>query len=445
MNRLKPGQTIGTCKIEGFVAEGGMATVYRAHQTLMDKKVAVKVLQPKHLEDQTALAGFLKEGMAGARLTHPSITQVYYTAEENGVYYIVMDFVDGDDLKSILREGGPLPLRKALEITRKVAEVLAFSHDRGIVHRDIKPGNVMIDRSGEVILTDFGIASLLYNSTRSDQHKKETSGTPAYMSPEQFRGEVIDERSDLYSLGATLHSLLTGSPPFKASNVKDLAKLVLKEPLPPLRQKLPNAPRKVIKLLERLLAKEPNVRYRTARDVVMAMDESLFEKSAPRVVLPTLTTRFKWRKSFWWPVLFSVAGLWIFSIFLFFAMSWAAPSIPRERRSISLENRLESFSNALREGNWNKVLSLIEPEKRENPHLCNSLRSLLKVVKSTTPRSQGRYTVLSQRDGVVYTFVYVKDPDVHKTLRVSLAWRESPEGAWYIHSDETHQIPFQQD
>ncbi|MCZ6795210.1 MAG: serine/threonine-protein kinase [Planctomycetota bacterium] len=470
MERLKPGQTLGTCKIEAFIAEGGMAMVYKAEQTLMKKKVAVKVLRPEFTQDSSALAGFLKEGMAGARLTHPSIARVYYTAEENGLYYIVMGFVDGVDLRSVVREKGPLPLRKALEIIRQVAEVLAFSHDRGIVHRDIKPGNVMIAKSGEIVLTDFGIASLLSDGG-VHRKRKETSGTPSYMSPEQIRGEIVDGRSDLYSLGATLYSLVTGKPPFQATNPQKMARKVLQEAPPRLSQLLPDVPKKVVKLAERLLAKEPAARYQTARDVVLAVDQALTERAPSRLTMPRISSEFLWRKSFWWPVFLSVAALWLFTVILFFAMSWAAPSLPQQGTPLSpwvtnpargnpttpppggdleaecpadgaLEQRIAQFGRAMLTGRMVLALQLVDEGVRDDPRLINSLVSLKASLKILPARARSTHAIMSRTSSQVYSFILFGDPGTETGIRVHLTWNCTPAGWVIIPERGTNRILF---
>ena len=470
MSRLKPGQNIGTCQIEAFIAEGGMANVYKAEQTLMKKKVAVKVLRPEVTRDSAALAGFLKEGMAGARLTHPSIARVYYTAEENGLYYIVMDYVNGTDLKTMLKERGRVPSRKALEIIRQVAEVLYFSHDRGIVHRDIKPGNIMIAKTGEVILTDFGIASLLTEGSLQVK-ERETSGTPSYMSPEQFRGEVVDGRSDLYSLGATLFSLLSGGPPFKAANPVELGKKVLNDPPPPLRKLVQDIPKKVVKLTERLLAKSPDSRYQTARDVVLAVDQALTDKAPSRLVFPKLSEKFLWRKTFWWPVFISVIGLWVFSLLLYVILSWAAPSVPAEGQGTkvtpgvkpigrevpqpdpvqeepcpweeTLNGRIVAFGKAALAGRMVDALQHVDDKTREDSKLLSSLLDLNEALKTLPSARRGTHGIMSRTPRQVHSFILFGEPGTEKRIRIHLTWTCTPEGWFITPEQDTGRIRFQ--
>ncbi len=463
MNRLQPGHTIGTCEIEAFIGEGGMASVYRARQTLMERAVALKVLRPKFIQDSNALAGFLKEGMAGARLTHPSIAQVYYTAEENGLYYMVMEFVAGKDLKSILKESGPLPVHRALDVGRHVAEVLSFSHARGIVHREIKPGNIMIRNDGSVVLTDFGIADLLSEDSL-DPKKGETSGTPAFMSPEQFRGEVADGRADLYSLGATLFNLLTGSPPFRGS-VKTIMHKVLHERPPSVRDAAPKVPRKTATIITRLLAKNPDARYQTAQDVIIVLDEALSEKSSLKS-MPAISKEFVWRQSFWWPALLSVAGVLVFAMCLFFAMSWAAPSFadrdevarggegvsetpkkpPTERVPVNvqtLEERIELLEDSITGGRLQGTLALVEPTRKGHPKLVNSLLSLKQSMDSLPSNTRSSYAIVSREKDRAHILLVFGDPASGKVLRVHVTWaRDDITGVWYILPDRSQTLRF---
>src|SRR5215469_16616729 len=207
----------GRYELDGIVGRGGMAEVFRARDIRLDRIVGVKTLRSDLARDQTFQARFRREAQSAASLNHPSVVAVYDTGEEmvgaTPVPYIVMEFVDGRTLRDLLRDDGRLPPERAAEITDGVLKALDYSHRNGIVHRDIKPGNVMLTRSGDVKVTDFGLARALSGELSMTQ-TAQVIGTAQYLSPEQARGERVDARSDLYSTGCLLYELLTGRPPF---------------------------------------------------------------------------------------------------------------------------------------------------------------------------------------------------------------------------------------
>ena len=230
----------GRYELDGIVGRGGMAEVFRARDIRLDRIVGVKTLRDDLARDQTFQARFRREAQSAASLNHPSIVAVYDTGEDmvggTPVPYIVMEFVDGRTLRDLLRDDRRLLPERAAEITDGVLRALDYSHRNGIVHRDIKPGNVMLTRTGDVKVMDFGIARAVADSQLTMTQTAQVIGTAQYLSPEQARGERVDARSDLYSTGCLLYELLTGRPPFTGDSPVAIAYQHVKEdPVPPSR------------------------------------------------------------------------------------------------------------------------------------------------------------------------------------------------------------------
>ncbi len=230
----------GRYELDGVVGRGGMAEVYRARDLRLDRVVAVKTLREDLARDQTFQARFRREAQSAASLNHPSIVAVYDTGEDSTsmshVPFIVMEFVDGRTIRDLLRDDRRLLPERALEITDGVLRALDYSHRAGIVHRDIKPGNVMLNRQGEIKVMDFGIARAVADTQATMTQTAQVIGTAQYLSPEQARGERVDARSDLYSVGCLLYELLTGRPPFMGDSPVSIAYQHVREaPVPPSR------------------------------------------------------------------------------------------------------------------------------------------------------------------------------------------------------------------
>jgi eukaryotic-like serine/threonine-protein kinase len=256
----------GRYRLAEVIGRGGMSTVYRATDAVLGRTVAVKVLSAALAEDDPVwVTRFQREARAAASLTHPGVATVYDTGVEDGMRFIVMEFVRGRSLATILTEEPPVELDRAVEIGAQVADVLSAAHAAGIVHRDVKPGNIMVRPDGKVKVLDFGIARA-GDSTALTQTIS-VLGTAAYMAPEQASGQPADARSDIYSLGCVLYAMLSGSPPFAG----DLAAAVLHQhlhvPPRPLREVAPRVPAPVEGLVNQMLAKSPDARPRTAREV----------------------------------------------------------------------------------------------------------------------------------------------------------------------------------
>ena len=261
----------GRYELDGVVGRGGMAEVYRARDIRLDRIVAVKTLREDLARDQTFQARFRREAQSAASLNHPSIVAVYDTGEDMAgpqhVPYIVMEYVDGRTLRELLRDDRRLLPERALEITDGVLRALDYSHRNGIVHRDIKPGNVMLTRDAEVKVMDFGIARAVSDAQATMTQTAQVIGTAQYLSPEQARGERVDARSDLYSTGCLLYELLTGRPPFTGDSPVAIAYQHVREnPIPPSRVD-PEIPAWADSIVLKAMAKDPADRYQSAAEM----------------------------------------------------------------------------------------------------------------------------------------------------------------------------------
>jgi eukaryotic-like serine/threonine-protein kinase len=261
----------GRYELDGIVGRGGMAEVFRARDIRLDRIVGVKTLRDDLARDQTFQARFRREAQSAASLNHPSVVAVYDTGEDmvggTPVPYIVMEFVDGRTLRDLLRDDRRLLPERAAEITDGVLRALDYSHRNGIVHRDIKPGNVMLTRTGEVKVMDFGIARAVSDSQLTMTQTAQVIGTAQYLSPEQARGERVDARSDLYSTGCLLYELLTGRPPFTGDSPVAIAYQHVKEdPIPPSRID-PEVPAWADAIVLKAMAKDPADRYQSAAEM----------------------------------------------------------------------------------------------------------------------------------------------------------------------------------
>ncbi len=261
----------GRYELDGIVGRGGMAEVYRARDIRLDRIVAIKTLRADLARDQIFQARFRREAQSAASLNHPSIVAVYDTGEDMAtglpVPYIVMEFVDGRTVRDLLQDGHRLLPERSLEIIDGVLRALDYSHQAGIVHRDIKPGNVMVTRNGDVKVMDFGIARAMSDAQATMTQTAQVIGTAQYLSPEQARGERVDSRSDLYSTGCLLYELLTGRPPFTGDSPVAIAYQHVREnPVPPSRVD-PDVPAWADAIVLKAMAKSPADRYQTAADM----------------------------------------------------------------------------------------------------------------------------------------------------------------------------------
>ncbi len=278
------GRNFGPYRILEQVGAGGMATVYKAYHAAMDRYVAIKVL-PQHLaRDPNFRARFQREARTIARLEHRYILPVHDVGEEDGVPYFVMRYTDGGDLNDLIARRS-LTIARAAALIGQVAEALAYAHRQGIIHRDVKPANILMSRDGDPLLTDFGIAKI-YEDTLQLTGEGMMVGTPTYMAPEQLQGQPVDPRTDIYALGVVLYQVLTGEPPFAAETPLAVALMHIHNPLRPPRQINPNIPESIERIILRAMAKNPSDRFQTADEMAEALQQALTGLSRPTAVLP---------------------------------------------------------------------------------------------------------------------------------------------------------------
>jgi serine/threonine protein kinase/Tfp pilus assembly protein PilF len=276
------GTTLGKYQVIERLGRGGMAEVYRAYQPSMDRYVAVKVMHAYLADDKDFTERFKREAKSVGALRHPNIVQVIDFDMADDVYYMVMEFIPGDTLKAMLERRGALPIGEALDFTIKLADALAYAHHEGMLHRDIKPANVLFTKGGEPVLTDFGVARIMGSTHLTASGA--IVGTPAYMSPEAGRGDQVDARADIYSLGIVLYEMLTGAVPFDADTPYAVIFKHINDPLPMPRQYVPDLPDEIEALLLRSLAKDKEARYQTADQFLEAL------KAARQNLTHTLAT-----------------------------------------------------------------------------------------------------------------------------------------------------------
>lgn len=264
-------KTLGNYRILGKIGQGGMGAVFKAVQVSMQREVALKILPPRLAKDQAYVQRFLREAQSAGQISHPNLIQVYDVGFADGYHFFAMEFVDGPTLKKMMKEHGPLNEAVAVDYMKQVATALGVAHARGIVHRDVKPDNVIINGSGLAKLADLGLAKPM-DGAKDVTLSGQTIGTPAYMSPEQNMGDDVDGRSDLYSLGVTFHHLLTGTMLFEAPTSAGIAIKHVNEPPKPIRQIRPELTPGIEAILLKLLQKKPEQRYQRAEALIADLD-----------------------------------------------------------------------------------------------------------------------------------------------------------------------------
>ncbi len=298
------GLVLGQYRILDELGRGGFGQVYKALHTVMDRIVAIKVIAPELIEDERARTWFKREVLALTQLYHPNIVMAYDANEADGMLFLVMEYVDGQNLEALVRKQGPLPFTLACELMRQAAQALQYAHEKGMVHRDIKPGNLLIPNGAvaqlsltpllrgpssapavAVKVVDFGLARLHSNSSAATlmlQNEKSFLGTPDYVSPEQaYNVHAVDIRSDLYSLGCTFYHALTGQRPFRGTTALETVVKHLKEDAPPLEELRPETPAGLGAVIRRLMAKEPEKRFQTPAELIGELAFLCGQEGAP--------------------------------------------------------------------------------------------------------------------------------------------------------------------
>lgn len=280
MDKLQPGQMLGQYRIIEQIGEGGMATVYKAYQSSMDRNVAIKIL-PSQLADSTEFTQrFQQEARIIAKLEHPHILPVFDYGESNGITYFVMRYLDAGTLSEKMKSGRPLPINEIDRLFTQLAEALSYAHSFGIVHRDLKPSNALIDSQDNLFLTDFGIAKLLESASPRLTKTDAIMGTPAYISPEQAQASPVDQRSDIYSLGIILYEMVTGRVPYVAETPLAIILKHVSDPLPPPSSLQPDVPEAIENIILKALEKHPEDRYDTVAEFLAAWKRALDESKS---------------------------------------------------------------------------------------------------------------------------------------------------------------------
>lgn len=263
----------GRYQILGNIGSGGMANVYLAHDLILDREVAVKVLRFDFQNDQTAIRRFQREALAATELVHPNIVTVYDVGEEDGMQYLVMEYVKGMDLKRYIQSHYPIPYLSVVEIMQQILSAIALAHQHRIIHRDLKPQNILINEDGVIKIADFGIAIAL--SETSITQTNTMLGSVHYLSPEQARGSMATSQSDIYAIGIILYEMLTGNVPFDGESAVTIALKHFQEEIPSVRMYDPNIPQSLENVVLHATAKEPADRYKKAEEMSADLDTVL--------------------------------------------------------------------------------------------------------------------------------------------------------------------------
>lgn len=267
------------------IGEGGMANVYLAKDPILERNVAIKVLRGDLANDEKFVRRFQREALSASSLSHPNIVEIYDVGEDNGNYYIVMEYIPGKNLKQLLKKRGSLTVHEVVDIMLQITSAMSVAHDSMIIHRDLKPQNILIMEDGGVKITDFGIAMAL-NATQLTQTNS-AMGSVHYFPPEQANGKGATLKSDVYSLGIMMFELLTGELPFRGENAVEIALKHLKEPIPEIRSINPNIPQSVENIIIKATAKNQKNRYNNVNemheDLLTCLNKERLEE--PKMVL----------------------------------------------------------------------------------------------------------------------------------------------------------------
>lgn len=258
------------------IGEGGMSVVYKAKDRLLNRYVAIKVLKPEFIKDQKFIESFRRESQAAASLSHPNIVNIFDVGQEGNIHYIVMELVEGRTLSELIHETGPLPYQRVIELTKQIAAALSVAHKHQIIHRDVKPHNVLITSDGTAKITDFGIAKAMNSSTIVDTTGGGIMGSVHYFSPEQARGGYVDEKSDIYSLGIVMYEMLTGRVPFDGDNPVNIALMHINSEMVPPSKLIAGIPPALERIVLKATDKYQTNRFASADELIQALDNLEF-------------------------------------------------------------------------------------------------------------------------------------------------------------------------
>ncbi|HEY3220952.1 MAG TPA: serine/threonine-protein kinase [Gemmatimonadales bacterium] len=401
---LGPEFTVGP-----LLGQGGFAAVFRARDNALNRDVAVKVLDVELAPSPNVAERFLREAQTVARLEHPHIVPIYKVGRQDEIFYIIMRCIDGPSLGDLLERHQKLSISDAARIARQVADALAYAHSHDIVHRDVKPDNVLLDKSGHVLVTDFGIAKAAQAAQAAPRTSQLTSegmiiGTPQYMSPEQASGDNLDGRSDIYSLGIVLYQMLAGTPPFDGPSSASILAQQLTQPPAPIRRERPDVPEEMAVVLDRMLDKNRAKRFQTAGEVSRALVGALPTAARDRVRVPLrrrLTTMFY--KSL---LGLSVAGCLLFIAFVAGAAVVAYSVFSKPPRVAARAPIPDSLARVLRARRalaaGDVVLFAYQPGGQEDTTLLLLTRRRTVVVTPHEVRSYARDSVRQDMDMIIH-------------------------------------------
>ncbi|MBR3396114.1 MAG: Stk1 family PASTA domain-containing Ser/Thr kinase [Firmicutes bacterium] len=270
----------GRYELQDKIGEGGMAVVFKARDRLLSRFVAIKILRPEYTKDAMFIESFRRESQIAAGLVHPNIVNVYDVGKEGNIYYIVMELIEGRPLSDIIKEEGPLDPYRAADIAKQVASALSMAHKHQLIHRDVKPHNIMITQDGTAKITDFGIAKAVTGGTLVGEQQEAVMGSVHYFSPEQARGAYVDEKSDIYSLGIVLYEMLTGKVPFDGDTAVAVAVKHMNEEMTPPSALNPDIPQDLEEIVMKATNKLQTGRYRSADEMITALNFVKFSKTA---------------------------------------------------------------------------------------------------------------------------------------------------------------------
>src|SRR5215475_567309 len=295
MGVFEPGEELGPrFVIESLLGEGGMGRVYKAYDRELDRFVALKVLLPELASDPQIIQRFKHELLLASRISHKNILRIHDLSEVDGVKFITMAFVDGEDLHHILKKEHPLPLERSLKFARQLCEALEAAHTEGVVHRDFKPHNVLVGKGDQVFVSDFGLATSFETAKMGMTRSGAFVGTPRYMSPEQVEGGEIDHRSDLYSLGIVIYEMVTGDLPFSGESTWQVMYQRVKEKPKDPKLVKPDLPDWVARIVMHCLERDPALRYQSAREILADIDANRSPSLPPgaRISIPSGASRW---------------------------------------------------------------------------------------------------------------------------------------------------------